>query len=331
MGRENFPIEGKRVWVCGHRGMVGSALLRRLRTENCQLLTADRRALDLTRQADVLAWLRANRPDAVIVAAAKVGGIHANSRFPVAFLADNLAIAQNVICGAAETGVRRLIFLASSCIYPRDAAQPINENSLLAGPLEPTNQWYAVAKIAGLKLTEAYGQELGLDYFTAIPANLYGPGDNFDPLMSHVIPALIRRMHEAKLAGLPAIAIWGSGTPTREFMHVDECADALVHLLKCYTEGAPVNIGAGSETSIRALAETIAAITGYEGRLDFDDAKPDGMARKSLDGSRLAATGWRGGRPLADGLASAHRDFLDHIAPVESLRVVSHKAVVQHG
>ena len=331
MGRENFPIEGKRIWVCGHRGMVGSALLRRLRTEACELITADRRALDLTRQADVQAWLRAHRPDAIIVAAAKVGGIHANSRFPVAFLAENLAIAQNVICGAAETGVRRLIFLASSCIYPRDAVQPIHEDSLLTAPLEPTNQWYAVAKIAGLKLTEAYARELGLDYFTAIPANLYGPGDNFDPLTSHVIPALIRRMHEAKLARLPAITIWGSGTPTREFMHVDDCADALVHLLKTYAEGAPVNIGVGGETSIRAIAESIAAITGYEGRLEFDTAKPDGMPRKSLDGSRLAATGWRGGRPLTEGLASAHRYFLDHIAPVDPLRVVSHIAVAQHG
>ncbi len=284
MGRKHFPIEGKRIWVCGHRGMVGSALMRRLHGTGCEVLTADRRMLDLTRQADVLAWLSDNRPDAVIVAAAKVGGIHANAQFPVAFLSDNLAIAQNVIGNAAETGVRRLMFLASSCIYPREAAQPIREDSLLTGPLEPTNQWYAIAKIAGLKLTEAYRQERGLDYFTAIPANLYGPGDNFDPLMSHVIPALIRRMHEAKLARLPAISIWGSGTPTREFMHVDDCADAIIHLLETYADGPPVNIGIGSEISIRTIAETIAAITGYEGRLEFDAAKPDGMPRKCLDG-----------------------------------------------
>jgi GDP-L-fucose synthase len=330
MGRKHFPIEGQRIWVCGHRGMVGSALLRRLLTESREVLTVDRRALNLTRQSDVLAWLSGNRPDAIIVAAAKVGGIHANAQFPVAFLADNLAIAQNVIAGAAETGVRRLMFLASSCIYPREAVQPIREDSLLTGPLEPTNQWYAVAKIAGLKLTQAYRQERGLDYFTAIPANLYGPGDNFDPLMSHVIPALIRRMHEAKLARLPAIAIWGSGAPTREFMHVDDCADALIHLLATYADGQPVNVGIGGEVSIRAIAETIAAITGFEGRLEFDAAKPDGMARKCLDGSRLAATGWRGGRPLKDGLESAYRYFLEHIAPSESARGAPQATMAHH-
>jgi GDP-L-fucose synthase len=318
MGREHFPIEGRRIWVCGHRGMVGSALLRRLRDERCELPTADRRALDLTQQGDVLAWLRKHRPDAVIVAAAKVGGIHANASFPVAFLGENLAIAQNVITGAAETGVQRLIFLASSCIYPREASQPIREDSLLAGPLEPTNQWYAIAKIAGLKLTEAYWQERGLDYVTAIPANLYGPGDNFDPQMGHVVAALIRRMHEAAVKDLPAISIWGSGNPTREFMHVDDCADALVHLLIHYAEPGPINVGIGSEVAIRTLAETIAAVTGYRGRLDFDTSKPDGMPRKSLDGARLAASGWRGGRPLRDGLESAYRYFLDHIAPADA-------------
>ncbi|MGB0087816.1 MAG: GDP-L-fucose synthase [Rhodomicrobiaceae bacterium] len=315
MGREHFPIEGKRIWICGHRGMVGAALLRRLHTEGCEILTADRRSLDLTRQADVQAWLQENRPNAVIAAAAKVGGIHANANFPVGFLADNLAIAHNVICGSAASGVRRLIFLASSCIYPRDAAQPMREGTLLTGPLELTSQWYALAKIAGLKLTEAYRQEQGLDFFTAIPANLYGPGDNFDPLMGHVIPALIRRAHEAKLKGLPAITIWGSGKPTREFMHVDDCADALVHLLKTYQDGEPVNIGVGSQTSIRTLAEAIAAIVGYDGRLEFDASKPDGTPRKSLDGARLAATGWRGGRPLKEGLMSAYRYFLERIAP----------------
>ena len=330
MGCKHFPIEGKRIWVCGHRGMVGSALLRRLRTEKCEVLTVDRRALDLTRHGNVLAWLSANRPDAVIVAAAKVGGIHANSQFPIAFLADNLAIAQNVVGNAAETGVSRLIFLASSCIFPRETAQPIQEDSLLTGPLEPTNQWYAVAKIAGLKLTEAYAQERGLDYFTAIPANLYGPGDNFDPLMSHVIPALIRRMHEARLARLPSITIWGSGKPTREFMHVDDCADALIHLLKAYPDGGPVNIGVGSEISIRTIAETIAEITGYAGRLEFDAGKPDGMPRKCLDGSRLAATGWRGGRPLKDGLESAYRYFLEHVAASGSVPGASRAAAAHH-
>jgi GDP-L-fucose synthase len=240
-----------------------------------------------------------------------VGGIHANAQFPVAFLADNLAIAHNVICGSAEAGAARLIFLASSCIYPRQAAQPIAESALLTGPLEPTNEWYAIAKIAGLKLTEAFRRERGLDYFTAIPANLYGPGDNFDPLMSHVIPALIRRMHEAKLKGLEAIPIWGSGTPSREFMHVDDCADAIVHLLRRYDEAGPVNIGVGSEITIGAVAQAVAETVGFQGRLEFDTAKPDGMPRKSLDGTRLAANGWRGGRPIREGLQSAYRFFLE--------------------
>jgi GDP-L-fucose synthase len=330
MSREHFPIEDRRIWVCGHRGMVGSALVRRLASERCELLTVDRSSLDLTRQADVEAWLKANRPDAVIVAAAQVGGILANSNFPVTFLADNLAIAHNVICGAAAYSVRRLIFLASSCIYPRDAAQPMREDSLLTGPLEPTNQWYALAKIAGLKLTEAYRQELGFDYVTAIPANLYGPGDNFDPLMSHVIPALMRRMHEAKVKGQPAITIWGSGKPTREFMHVDDCADALVHLLRTYQDGEPINIGVGSATSIRTIAEAIAAIIGYEGRLNFDASKPDGMPRKSLDGARLAATGWRGGRPLREGLIDTYRYFLETVAPHGPAKGAFQAAVGQH-
>ncbi len=330
MGFKHFSTEGKRIWVCGHRGMLGSALMRRLQTESCEILAVDRRELDLTRQPDVFAWLKENRPDAVIVAAAKVGGIHANANFPVSFLADNLAIAQNVICGSAECSVRRLIFLASSCIYPRGAEQPIREESLLTGPLEPTNQWYALAKIAGLKLTEAYRLELGFDYFTAIPANLYGPGDNFDPLMSHVIPALIRRMHEAKLKGLPAITIWGSDRPTREFMHVDDCADALVHLLNNYQDGEPINIGVGSETSIRTIAEAIAAIVGYEGRLEFDASKPDGIPRKSLDGAHLAATGWRGGRPLNEGLSSTYRYFLERIAPAGPAQGAFQAAAGQH-
>lgn len=329
MGGVHFPVEGRRVWVCGHRGMVGSALMRRLAGEKCECLIADRNSLDLTRRDAVAEWLARHRPDAAIVAAAKVGGIHANMRHPVAFLADNLAIAQNVIQGAAETGVQRLIFLASSCIYPRDAAQPVREDSLLAGPLEPTNEWYAVAKIAGLKLAQAYRQERGLDYFTAIPANLYGPGDNFDPEFSHVIPALIRRMHEAKLLSQPSLTVWGSGSPTREFMHVDDCADALVHLLKTYERGEPVNIGVGGETSVKALAETVADVVGYSGRLIFDVTKPDGMPRKVLDGSRLAAAGWRGGRPLREGLVDAYRYFLDHIAQT-SAAARAHQPAMDH-
>ncbi len=331
MDDDHFQLQGKRLWVCGHRGMVGAALIRRLQREGCDCVTADRQALDLTRQTEVLAWLNETRPDAVIVAAAKVGGIHANTRYPVAFLADNLAIAQNVIGGAAKTGIRRLMFLASSCIYPRDAEQPIREDCLLTGSLEPTNEWYAIAKIAGLKLAQAYRQEFGLDYFTAIPANLYGPGDNFDPLSSHVIPALIRRMHEARLRELPAISIWGSGAPTREFMHVDDCADALVHLLKAYDGASPVNIGLGEEISIGRLAETIAGVIGYAGRLEFDRAKPDGMPRKCLDGTRLAATGWRGGRALEEGLASAYRDFRERIEPGRVSEASIKTARTRHG
>jgi GDP-L-fucose synthase len=328
---EDFALAGKRIWVSGHRGMVGAALVRRLGGEGAEILTASRTELDLTRRRDVAAWLVRNRPDAVIVAAAKVGGIHANSQFPVAFLGDNLAIAQNSIACAAETGVRRLVFLASSCVYPRNAPQPIREASLLTGAFEPTNQWYALAKIAGLKLTEAYRLELGLDYFTAIPANLYGPGDNFDPVMGHVIPALIRRMHEAKVKGLRSISIWGSGRPTREFMHVDDCADAIVHLLKTYEDGDPINIGVGSETSIRTIAETIAAIVGYEGALLFDTSRPDGMPRKSLDGARLAATGWRGGRSLKEGIESAYRYFLERIAPQSAIHPEFKAAALHHG
>ena len=254
MSRAHFPIEGKRIWVCGHRGMVGSALVApSFGTEDCELLTVDRRSLDLTRQADVVRLAQARAARRGHPRGGQGRRHSCQCAFPVAFLADNLAIAQNVIGAAAETGVTRLMFLASSCIYPRDAAQPIREDSLLTGPPEPTNQWYAVAKIAGLKLTEAYRQERGLDYFTAIPANLYGPGDNFDPLMSHVIPALIRRMHEARLARLPAISIWGSGTPTREFMHVDDCADALVHLLKTYAGARPsISASAAKSRSARS-------------------------------------------------------------------------------
>jgi GDP-L-fucose synthase len=240
---EGYVLSGKRVWVAGHRGMVGSAIVRRLEGEGCEILTVTRGEVDLRRQEEVEDWMASARPHAVFLAAATVGGILANDTRPAEFLYDNLAIETNILHASRRAKVEKLLFLGSSCIYPRLAPQPMREEALLTGPLEPTNQWYAVAKIAGLKLTEAYWQERGLDYFTAIPANLYGPGDNFDPLTSHVIPALMRRMHEAALKGLPEISIWGSGAPTREFMHVDDCADAIVHLLKHYAEPGPVNIG----------------------------------------------------------------------------------------
>lgn len=331
MGYEYFPLKDKRIWVCGHRGMVGAALLRRLNSERAEILIEERYNLDLTQQFDVFSWLRHNRPDAVIVAAAKVGGIYANANFPVSFLEDNLSVALNVISGAAQADVPRLMFLASSCIYPRNAAQPLRETSLLTGALEPTNQWYAMAKIAGLKLAEAYHRERGLDYFTAVPANLYGAGDNYDPAMSHVIPGLIRRMHEAKLKGLSSVSIWGSGRATREFMHVDDCADALVHLLKNYQGGLPINVGVGSEVSIKDLAEAIASVTGYQGKLEFDVSKPDGMPRKSLDGTRLARMGWRASWSLEEGLSSAYRHFL-YTEAVQSPVQDEHQILArQHG
>lgn len=312
-----LDLDGMRVWVCGHTGMVGSALTRRLARENCVVLTEPRARLDLRRQSDVEHWVADMRPDVVIVAAAVVGGLHANSAHPVAFLADNLAIAGHVIDAAAVAGVERLLFLASSCIYPRDAEQPLAERSLLTGPLEPTNEWYATAKLAGLKLAEAYHRERGLHYTTAIPANLYGPGDTFDPARSHVIPGLLRRMHEAAGAGASHVTIWGTGTPRREFMHVDDCADALVHVLRHHRGPEPINIGTGHSVAIADVARTAADVTAFRGELRFDPARPDGMPRKCLDSSRLADLGWSGGRPLADGIAETYAWFLEHVEAAE--------------
>lgn len=302
---------GRRVWVCGHHGMVGAALVRRLRADGIEPLTVDRADLDLRDRARVATWIADHRPDAIVVAAAVVGGLAANAAHPVAFLSDNLAIAGNVIDGAAAAGVPRLLYLASSCVYPRDAAQPLTEDALLTGPLEPTNQWYAMAKLAGLKLAEAYHRDRGLDYVTAIPANLYGPGDTFDVARGHVIPGLLRRMHDARGTGAPVV-VWGSGTPRREFMHVDDAADALVHVLAHHHDAEPVNVGSGTDASIAEVATTIAEVTGFDGALRFDTSRPDGMPRKCLDSTRLTALGWRGGRPLADGIAQTYAWFLDH-------------------
>jgi len=258
--KQLYSLEGKRVWVAGHRGMVGSALLRRLARENCKLLTVERDELDLTRQAEVEGWMSAARPQAVFVAAAKVGGIGANAAWPVPFLYDNLAIATNVIHAAAATDVEKLLFLGSSCIYPKLAPQPITEDALLAGPLEPTNEGYAIAKIAALKLCQAYRRQEGRDFISAMPTNLYGPGDNFDPESSHVIPALIRKAHEAKARGDRELVIWGSGTPRREFLHVDDAAGALVHLMTRYSDDSHVNVGCGSDLTIFELAELTARV-----------------------------------------------------------------------
>lgn len=313
-----YDIFGKRVWVTGHLGMVGSAVVRRLAGEPCEVLTADRAALDLRRQAEVEAWMSANRPHVVVVAAAKVGGIQANSTYPADFLYDNLAIEANVIQAAFATGVEKLLFLGSSCIYPREASQPIAEDALLTGPLEPTNEWYAVAKIAGIKLCQAYRRQHGCDFISAMPTNLYGPGDNFHPTDSHVPAALLRRFHEAKEKGLAEVSVWGSGRPRREFLHVDDLADACVFLLKTYSDDRHVNIGTGEDLTIGEFAETVRRIVGWQGRIVYDASRPDGMPRKVLDVSRLAAMGWSAVTPLEKGLRSYYRWFLDNINDIRT-------------
>jgi GDP-L-fucose synthase len=313
-GEVIFPLEGKRIWVAGHRGMVGSALVRRLKRENCEILTAGRDVLDLTRQEQTETWLAREKPDAAVIAAAKVGGIHANSSEPAQFLYDNMMIEANAIHGAYRAGVEKLLFLGSSCIYPKLAPQPMTEECLLESQLEPTNQWYAIAKIAGIKLCQAYRRQYGADFISAMPTNLYGPGDNFDLMSSHVAPALIAKMHKAKLERAESVEIWGSGRPKREFLHVDDLADACIHLLKTYSDELHINIGCGEDLSIAELADTIRKIVGFEGRLAYNPEQPDGTPRKLLDISRLKAMGWRPTISLEDGLAGAYRWYQDEIA-----------------
>lgn len=308
-----YSLKGKRVWVAGHSGMVGAALTRRLQHEDCVLLTASRSDVDLTRQDAVEQWLDARRPQAVFVAAAKVGGILANDRAPVQFLYDNLAIATNVIHASAETGVEKLLFLGSSCVYPKFAPQPIKEDALLTGPLEPTNEWYAIAKIAALKLCQAYRRQYGSDFISAMPCNLYGPGDNFDLATSHVIPALLRKAHEAKLLDEPQLVIWGSGSSRREFLHVDDAADALVYLMTHYSGEAHVNVGSGTDQTILELADKITRVVGYRGGLTTDISKPDGTPSKLLDVTRLSKLGWQLRIGLEEGLAHTYRWFVDHL------------------
>ena len=305
-----FPLAGKRVWVAGHRGMVGSALARRLERENCSILTVARSDLDLRDQARTRAWLSANRPDAVFIAAALVGGIAANAARPADFLYDNLAIASNIIHGAAETRVKKLMFLGAACLYPRLASQPMSEDSLLQGPPEPTNEWYTIAKIAGVKLCEAYRRQQGHDFVSVVPANLYGPGDRFDEQSGHVVPGLMMRADAARKKGSPELSIWGSGKALREFMHVDDCADALVFLMQTYSDAQLINVGTGQEISIGDLARTIAKVVGYEDRLAFDKSKPDGMPRKLLDSSRILAMGWRPRIEFSEGLRDTYRWYL---------------------
>jgi GDP-L-fucose synthase len=301
-----FSLSGKRVWVAGHRGMVGSALVRRLADEDCEVVTVGRATVDLTRQAEVEAWMTEVKPDAVFLAAAKVGGILANVTYAADFIYENLMIEANIIHGAYRAGVAKLMFLGSSCIYPKLADQPMREDALLTGPLEPTNQWYAVAKIAGIKLCQAYREQHGCDFISAMPTNLYGPGDNFDLVTSHVAAALMVKIHQAKMSGADSVEIWGTGAPLREFLHVDDLADALVFLMKRYSDADHVNVGSGTEISIKDLAHLLARVIGYGGGFHFDASKPDGTPRKLMDSARLAALGWSAVRPPEAGFADAY-------------------------
>lgn len=302
-----YDLADKRVFVTGHRGMVGSALVRRLQREPvAEILTAGRTTLDLTRQAEVEDWMADHKPDAVIHAAGRVGGILANRDYPADFLFDNLAMAQNVIRSAHSVGVEKLLFLGSSCIYPKMAPQPILESALLTGPLEPTNEAYSIAKIAGVKLCQTFRAQHGADFISAMPTNLYGPGDNFDLASSHVIPALMRKAHEAKRAGAPSMTIWGSGTPMREFLHVDDCADGCIFILKNMSRRMPVNLGSGEEVTIATLAQKVMEAVGYDGTLELDTTKPDGTPRKIMDASTLRGAGWSPSIPLSEGLAATY-------------------------
>jgi GDP-L-fucose synthase len=304
-----FDLAGKRVYVAGHTGMAGSAIVRRLGGEGCDVLTADHATVDLIDQQQAERWLERAKPHAVFLAAGRVGGIRANSTFPAAFIGENLAIALNVIRGAHKAGVEKLLFLGSSCIYPKFASQPIGEDQLLTGMLEPTNEWYAVAKIAGIKLCQAYRRQYGADFISVMPTNLYGPGDNYHPEDSHVPAALIRSFHEAKVSGAPSVTVWGTGAPRREFLAADDLADACVFVMKHYSGDGFLNVGTGEDVTIADFARLIAEVVGYRGEIEFDTSRPDGAPRKLLDVSKLAALGWRAKTPLREGLAAAYADF----------------------
>jgi GDP-L-fucose synthase len=310
-----YELTGKRIWVAGHRGMVGSAIVRRLEAEPVgEVLTAGSDEVDLRRQEQTERFLAGTRPDVVLLAAAKVGGIEANRTRQAEFLYDNLMIGANVVEAAHRSGVERLVMLGSSCIYPREAPQPIAESSFMTGPLEPTNEGYAIAKIAALELGKMYRRQHGLDAISLMPTNLYGPHDNYDPVSSHVMAALIRKMHEAQVSGAPTVTVWGTGTPRREFLHVDDLADATIVALQHYSGEEHVNVGCGQDISIRELAELIQDVVGYEGELVFDTSMPDGMPRKLLDVARLDELGWQPRIGLREGVASAYRWFVDHVA-----------------
>jgi len=305
-----FTLEGKRVYVAGHNGMVGRALVRRLATENCEVLTSDRNTVDLRNQTAVESWLKQHKPDIVLLAAARVGGVHANRSFPAQFLYDNLAIATNVIHAAKEHNVQKLLFLGSSCIYPRDASQPMHEEALLTGALEPTNQWYAIAKIAGLKLTQAYYQQYGCNFISCMPTNLYGPYDSYDLQNCHVLPALLRKIHEAKQKKQKTVVLWGTGTPRREFLYVDDLADACIYLIKHYSENETINIGVGEDITIRELANKIAEVIDYQGEFIYDASMPDGTPQKLLNIARLRTLGWQAKTDLKTGINLTYEDYL---------------------
>jgi len=311
MARTPFELKGKTVFVAGHGGMVGAALVRRLAQENVELLTVKRSDVDLRDQAAVFGWFAKARPQVVFLAAAKVGGIVANNTLRAEFIYDNLIIATNVIHAAHTNAVEKLMFLGSSCIYPKLAPQPLREDSMLTGPLESTNEPYAIAKIAGIKMVEAYRSQYGSDFINVMPTNLYGPGDNYHPEYSHVVAALIRRFHEAKVSGVSNVVVWGTGTPRREFLYVDDVADACVHLMKNYSSEELVNIGTGEDITIAEFARVVAATVGYTGEISFDSSRPDGTPRKLLDVSRLAKLGWRARTSLKDGIRLAYQAYLD--------------------
>jgi GDP-L-fucose synthase len=310
MARTPFDLRGKKVFVAGHRGMVGSALVRRLASEGVEILTVPRSEVDLRDQAAVFDWFAKKRPQAVFLAAAKVGGIVANNTLRAEFIYDNLSLAANVIHAAHQNGVEKLMFLGSSCIYPKLAPQPLREDSMLTGPLEETNEPYAIAKIAGIKLVEAYRSQYGSDFINVMPTNLYGPGDNYHPEYSHVVAALIRRFHEAKGSGSSNVVVWGTGTPRREFLYVDDLADACVHLMKTYSSDELVNIGTGKDVTIAEFARVVAGVVGYHGAISYDPSRPDGTPQKLLDVSRLAKLGWKASTSLKDGLKLAYQAYL---------------------
>jgi len=305
-----FSLKGKRVWVAGHRGMVGSALVRRLSGEDCELITVAREEVDLRNQGQVEAWMQSTRPEVVFMAAATVGGIIANDTRPAEFIYDNLAIETNIIHSAWKSGVEKLLFLGSSCVYPKLAPQPLTEDALLSGPLEPTNEWYAIAKIAGIKLCQAYRRQYGCDFISAMPTNLYGPGDNYDLRQGHVVASLQMKFYKAKLTAAPTVEIWGSGTPRREFMYVDDLADALVFVMQHYSEASQLNVGTGTDITIRELAERIATVAQYEGALVYDPSKPDGTPRKVMDVRRLTDLGWTASTPFEQGIRHAYQAYV---------------------